>query len=175
MWHIRTGVFRRCSQLTPCLQLSCNPAALPPPPPPRTHPQYRDLPQLMTQVAREELTHMNEDIEACSIVYLPQLGFLLKVPSRDQRPELHVDGLEFMFTSEDASHYRSPRTRVLDVTLGDCHCDIIDRENEICDQLIQRVLRSGQELIDAVSTVPRLRTRIATLPGPRHPRPHFWV
>ena len=129
------------------------------------HAQYRDLPQLMTQVAREELTSMEDHIEACSIIYLPQLGFLLKVPATtpNQRPELRADGLEFMFTSEDAAHYRSPRTRVLDATLGDCHCDIIDRENETCDQLIQRVLRSAQELIDAVRSVPNAARTDRTL------------
>lgn len=36
-----------------------------------------------------------------------------------QNPEeLEVPGLQFMFASKDAAHYRSARTRVLDETLG---------------------------------------------------------
>jgi hypothetical protein len=50
---------------------------------------------LQTGIAREEMATF-PDIDECSVVYFPQLGYLLATPREDPSlPPPHIPGLEF--------------------------------------------------------------------------------
>ncbi|XP_035493224.2 mutS protein homolog 5 isoform X2 [Scophthalmus maximus] len=78
-----------------------------------------------------------------------QIGFLLSVPrlpSMVEREDFEIEGLEFMFLSEDRLHYRSQRTKELDNLLGDLHCDIRDMETAVMTQLQNTILERSSSL-----------------------------
>ncbi|XP_071511736.1 mutS protein homolog 5-like, partial [Diadema antillarum] len=108
---------------------------------------YSTLPNLMTQVAREELKKLSEEIEECSVIYVPQLGYLLAIPCTPRMLEandFNIPGLQFMFMSNNVVHYKSASTRVLDAKLGDTHCDITDHETQIMHRLQNDILPRSQ-------------------------------
>uniref|UniRef100_A0A3Q1IBI1 DNA mismatch repair proteins mutS family domain-containing protein n=1 Tax=Anabas testudineus TaxID=64144 RepID=A0A3Q1IBI1_ANATE len=85
------------------------------------------LSDFLTDVARRELEHLDARIPSCCVIYIPLIGFLLSVPrlpSMVEKEDFEIEGLDFMFLSEDRLHYRSQRTKELDDLLGDLHCDI---------------------------------------------------
>uniref|UniRef100_A0A3Q3EPH6 MutS homolog 5 n=1 Tax=Labrus bergylta TaxID=56723 RepID=A0A3Q3EPH6_9LABR len=85
------------------------------------------LSDFLTDVARRELEHLDSRIPSCCVIYIPLIGFLLSVPrlsSMVEKEDFEIEGLDFMFLSEDRLHYRSQRTKELDDLLGDLHCDI---------------------------------------------------
>ncbi|XP_077432327.1 mutS protein homolog 5 isoform X3 [Vanacampus margaritifer] len=78
-----------------------------------------------------------------------QIGFLLSIPrlpNMVEKDDFELQGLEFMFLSEDRLHYRSQRTKELDGLLGDLHCDIRDMETSIMTQLQNAVLERSAAL-----------------------------
>ncbi|XP_046326670.2 mutS protein homolog 5-like [Haliotis rufescens] len=104
---------------------------------------YNGLPDFMTKVAREELNRLSPDIVECNIIYLPQIGYLLAIPQTGnmKRPEEYeIEGLEFIFLSNEILHYRSASTRELDRLLGDTMCDITDHETSILHRLQYKIL-----------------------------------
>lgn len=42
---------------------------------------YTDLPDFMTAVAKKELADLAASVTTCNVVYLPQLGFFLRIPT----------------------------------------------------------------------------------------------
>uniref|UniRef100_A0A667XGR5 MutS homolog 5 n=1 Tax=Myripristis murdjan TaxID=586833 RepID=A0A667XGR5_9TELE len=85
------------------------------------------LPDFLTDVARRELENLDARIPSCCVIYIPLIGFLLSVPrlpSMVEKEDFEINGLDFMFLSEERLHYRSQRTKELDDLLGDLHCDI---------------------------------------------------
>ncbi|XP_077862967.1 mutS protein homolog 5-like [Saccoglossus kowalevskii] len=110
---------------------------------------YNGLPDFMTKVAKEELKKLSSDIKECNVIYLPQLGYLLAIPrTPDMKEEqhFHIDGLEFMFLSNNMVHYKSASTRELDAMLGDTQCEITDHETSIMHRLQDTVLEHSQVL-----------------------------
>ncbi|KAI7801218.1 mutS protein homolog 5 [Triplophysa rosa] len=105
------------------------------------------LPDFLTDVAHAELENLDPRFATCSVIYLPLIGFLLSVPRLPtmlDKQSYEIDGLDFVFLSEDRLHYRSARTKELDNMLGDLHCDIIDLEMAVMRDLQAAVLqRSG--------------------------------
>ncbi|GIX69921.1 hypothetical protein CEXT_58242 [Caerostris extrusa] len=60
---------------------------------------YNGLPDFMTQVAYQELQDLHPDIQQCSVIYLPQLGYLLAIPATDEMKETKnysIPNLRFM-------------------------------------------------------------------------------
>nr|XP_023658277.1 mutS protein homolog 5 [Paramormyrops kingsleyae] len=102
------------------------------------------LSDFLTQVARKELENLDSRIPSCSVIYIPLIGFLLSVPrlpSMIEKEDFQIEGLDFMFLSEERLHYRSERTKELDRMLGDLHCDIRDMETAVMTQLQATVLQ----------------------------------
>ncbi|KAL4646817.1 hypothetical protein GN956_G9558 [Arapaima gigas] len=102
------------------------------------------LSDFLTKVARKELDNLDSRIPSCSVIYIPLIGFLLSVPrlpSMVEKEDFQIEGLDFMFLSEDRLHYRSARTKELDNMLGDLHCDIRDMETAVMTQLQATVLQ----------------------------------
>ncbi|XP_026173036.1 mutS protein homolog 5 [Mastacembelus armatus] len=101
------------------------------------------LSSFLTDVARRELEHLDARIPSCCVIYIPLIGFLLSVPrlpSMVEKEDFEIEGLDFMFLSEDRLHYRSQRTKELDNLLGDLHCIIRDMETAVMTQLQNTVL-----------------------------------
>ncbi|XP_060225030.1 mutS protein homolog 5 isoform X3 [Meriones unguiculatus] len=85
------------------------------------------LPSFLTEVAQKELENLDSRIPSCSVIYIPLIGFLLSIPRLPfmvEASDFEIEGLDFMFLSEDKLHYRSTRTKELDALLGDLHCEI---------------------------------------------------
>nr|XP_033496436.1 mutS protein homolog 5 [Epinephelus lanceolatus] len=107
------------------------------------------LSDFLTDVARRELEHLDARIPSCCVIYIPLIGFLLSVPrlpSMVEKEDFEIEGLDFMFLSEDRLHYRSQRTKELDDLLGDLHCDIRDMETAVMTQLQNTVLERSASL-----------------------------
>ncbi|KXJ15947.1 MutS protein-like 5 [Exaiptasia diaphana] len=99
---------------------------------------YNGLPDFMTKVAREELNKLQASITECNVIYLPQLGYLLAIPrTADMKEEkdFEMDGLEFVFLSNNMVYYKSQSTKELDELLGDTQCEITDHETAIMHRL----------------------------------------
>ncbi|XP_068180642.1 mutS protein homolog 5 isoform X2 [Antennarius striatus] len=110
------------------------------------------LSDFLTDVARQELEHLDPRIPSCCVIYIPLIGFLLSVPrlpSMVAKEDFEMEGLEFMFLSEDRLHYRSKRTKKLDNILGDLHCDIRDMETGVMTQLQNTILKKSASLCKA--------------------------
>eukprot|EP00118_Oscarella_pearsei_P012511 m.92641 g.92641 ORF g.92641 m.92641 type:complete len:572 (+) comp36749_c0_seq10:12-1727(+) len=125
---------------------------------------YNGLPDLMTKVATEELTRLDSEIKECNVLYLPQLGYLLTIPCTSRMKDaedFHVDGLEFMFWSDNIAHYKSEKTKELDAALGDTQCEITDRETVIILKLQSTILEHTQILLDVVEYAADLDSLIA--------------
>ncbi|KAF7669713.1 hypothetical protein LDENG_00147140 [Lucifuga dentata] len=107
------------------------------------------LSDFLTDVARRELEHLDTRIPSCCVIYIPLIGFLLSVPrlpSMVEKEDFEIEGLDFMFLSEDRLHYRSQRTKELDDLLGDLHCDIRDMETTVMTQLQNTILERSASL-----------------------------
>ncbi|CAK6960667.1 mutS protein homolog 5 [Scomber scombrus] len=107
------------------------------------------LSDFLTDVARKELEHLDARIPSCCVIYIPLIGFLLSVPrlpSMVEKEDFEIEGLDFMFLSEDRLHYRSQRTKELDDLLGDLHCDIRDMETAVMTQLQNAILERSASL-----------------------------
>lgn len=112
---------------------------------------YNGLPDFMTKLAAEELERLSDDIQECNVIYLPQLGYLLAIPRLDYmqtEEDFEMPGLEFVFLSNNMLHYKSDRTRELDILLGDTQCEITDQETAIMHKLQNAILESYRTLIE---------------------------
>ncbi|KAJ8377936.1 hypothetical protein AAFF_G00249990 [Aldrovandia affinis] len=102
------------------------------------------LSDFLTDVARKELENLDSRIPSCCVIYIPLIGFLLSVsrlPCMVEKEDFDIEGLDFVFLSEERLHYRSERTKELDDMLGDLHCDIRDMETAVMTQLQATVLQ----------------------------------
>nr|XP_015805973.2 mutS protein homolog 5 isoform X1 [Nothobranchius furzeri]XP_054597170.1 mutS protein homolog 5 isoform X1 [Nothobranchius furzeri] len=117
------------------------------------------LSDFLTDVARRELESLDPQIPSCCVIYIPLIGFLLTVPrlpSMVEKEDFEMEGLEFMFLSEDRLHYRSQRTRELDNLLGDLHCDIRDMETAVMTQLQNTILERSPSLYQVLGLTAEL-------------------
>uniref|UniRef100_A0A7N5ZZ24 MutS protein homolog 5 n=1 Tax=Anabas testudineus TaxID=64144 RepID=A0A7N5ZZ24_ANATE len=117
------------------------------------------LSDFLTDVARRELEHLDARIPSCCVIYIPLIGFLLSVPrlpSMVEKEDFEIEGLDFMFLSEDRLHYRSQRTKELDDLLGDLHCDIRDMETAVMTQLQDTILKRSASLYKVLDLIAEL-------------------
>ncbi|XP_016070829.1 PREDICTED: mutS protein homolog 5 isoform X2 [Miniopterus natalensis] len=137
------------------------------------------LPSFLTEVARKELENLDSRIPSCSVIYIPLIGFLLSVPrlpSMVEASDFEIEGLDFMFLSEEKLHYRSTRTRELDTLLGDLHCDIRDQETLLMYQLQCQVLARAAVLTRVLDLASRLDVLLALASAARdysYSRPRY--
>ncbi|XP_059034861.1 mutS protein homolog 5 isoform X6 [Mustela lutreola] len=110
------------------------------------------LPSFLTEVARKELENLDSRIPSCSVIYIP------------------------LFLSEEKLHYRSARTKELDVLLGDLHCDIRDQETLLMYQLQCQVLARASVLTRVLDLASRLDVLLALASAARdygYSRPRY--
>ncbi|XP_037007304.2 mutS protein homolog 5 isoform X5 [Artibeus jamaicensis] len=137
------------------------------------------LPSFLTEVAWKELESLDSRIPSCSVIYIPLIGFLLSIPrlpSMVEASDFEIEGLDFMFLSEEKLHYRSARTKELDALLGDLHCDIRDRETLLMYQLQCQVLVRAAVLTRVLDLASRLDVLLALASAARdygYSRPRY--
>ncbi|XP_034380438.1 mutS protein homolog 5 isoform X4 [Arvicanthis niloticus] len=137
------------------------------------------LPSFLTEVAQKELENLDSRIPSCSVIYIPLIGFLLSIPRLPfmvEASDFEVEGLDFMFLSEDKLHYRSTRTKELDALLGDLHCEIRDQETLLMYQLQCQVLARASVLTRVLDLASRLDVLLALASAARdygYSRPHY--
>uniref|UniRef100_G3TGD4 MutS protein homolog 5 n=1 Tax=Loxodonta africana TaxID=9785 RepID=G3TGD4_LOXAF len=137
------------------------------------------LPSFLTEVARKELETLDSRIPSCSVIYIPLIGFLLSIPRLPfmvEASDFEIEGLDFMFLSEEKLHYRSARTKELDALLGDLHCEIRDQETLLMYQLQCQVLARAAVLTRVLDLASRLDVLLALASAARdygYSRPHY--
>ncbi|XP_061234254.1 mutS protein homolog 5 [Neopsephotus bourkii] len=122
------------------------------------------LSDFLTEVARKELEDLDNHIPSCCVIYIPLIGFLLSIPrlpNMVDKNDFEIEGLDFMFLSEDKLHYRSARTKELDSLLGDLHCEIRDQETLIMHQLQTKILEKSEVLNSVIEYTAHLDVLLA--------------
>ncbi|KAF4796266.1 MutS protein 5 [Turdus rufiventris] len=122
------------------------------------------LPDFLTEVAQKELEALGNHIPSCSVIYIPLIGFLLSIPrlpNMVDKTDFEIEGLDFMFLSEDKLHYRSARTKELDSLLGDLHCEVRDQETLIMHELQTRILEKSEVLNSVIEYTAQLDVLLA--------------
>ncbi|XP_032656671.1 mutS protein homolog 5 [Chelonoidis abingdonii] len=122
------------------------------------------LSDFLTEVARKELETLDNRIPSCCVIYIPLIGFLLSIPRLPtmlDKSDFEIEGLDFMFLSEDKLHYRSARTKELDSILGDLHCEIRDQETLIMHQMQTKILEKSAVLNSVIEYTAHLDVLLA--------------
>ncbi|XP_071405160.1 mutS protein homolog 5-like isoform X1 [Pithys albifrons albifrons] len=122
------------------------------------------LPDFLTGVAQQELECLDNDIPSCCVTYMPLIGFLLSIPRLPDmvnESDFIIEGLDFMFLSDDKLHYRSARTKELDSLLGDLYCEIRDQETLIMHQLQTKILEKSEVLNSVIEYTAHLDVLLA--------------
>ncbi|KAM3912213.1 mutS protein homolog 5 [Leptodactylus fuscus] len=126
--------------------------------------RLQGLPDFLTEVARKELQTLDTQIPSCNVVYIPLIGFLLSIkrlPFMKEKSDFAIEGLDFMFVSDDQLHYKSERTRELDNVLGDLICEKRDHEIVIMHQLQTLILERSLVLHEVIDYVGQLDALLA--------------
>ncbi|XP_077300745.1 mutS protein homolog 5-like [Arctopsyche grandis] len=113
------------------------------------------LHELMSTTAKFELERLPEYVGECTMVYLPNLGYLLGVKAwsdnlNDQ--EKSIPNLKFVFQNNDYIYYKSKGCDELDRCIGDTHPEILAHEMRIMMRLTQFILQH----LDSLSIVVKL-------------------
>ncbi|KAM6127090.1 mutS protein homolog 5 [Pterocles gutturalis] len=122
------------------------------------------LSDFLTEVARKELETLDNHIPSCCVIYIPLIGFLLSIPrlpTMVDKSDFEIEGLDFMFLSDNKLHYRSARTKELDSLLGDLHCEIRDQETLIMHQLQTKILEKSEVLNNVIEYTAHLDVLLA--------------
>ena len=127
---------------------------------------HNGLPDLLRLVAQEECDTLPAFIQVCTVCYLPQVGYLIAVPRarnlEDQGINFkQITGLDFVFESNGAMHYRNQRTRELDREVGDVQQELVRLESGLVAQLTEALLGRRNELDAAVGFAAALDCQLA--------------
>ncbi|KAI9573599.1 DNA mismatch repair protein MutS [Boletus coccyginus] len=126
---------------------------------------YRGIDSVLSKVAEQISQTVPEDYaESLNVVYFPQLGFLITVPMREEwETETGIkvlDGWSFqvnaVLTRRFHVYFKSKEMQDMDDHIGDLHPAIVDREIEIVQELLDKVLRYGPAMEDASSVCAEL-------------------
>ncbi|KAG2361520.1 DNA mismatch repair protein MutS [Suillus spraguei] len=106
---------------------------------------YAGLDTVLCKVAEQICQKIPVDYTASlNVVYFPQLGFLICVPMQEEwRSEEGIkvlDGWSFQFSSDAHVYFKSEEMHDMDTHIGDLHPSIVDREIEIVQELLERIL-----------------------------------
>ena len=119
----------------------------------RTH---DGLPDLLTKVVREEMVHLPAFVSHATMVYVPQIGYLLAVQpwrpiEEDEDGEevfSSLEGLQFMFCADGIPHYKTEICSQLDETLGDTATLISEHENAIMLSMASYVAENAEAVLN---------------------------
>lgn len=106
----------------------------------------------MALVAREEMDSLPGYIQRCSVVYIPEVGYLLDIllwRADLTIDEMEIEGFEFKFKTTESAYYKTPRTKELDSILGDCSIAILQLETGVMIYLTEEILKFSKILLRA--------------------------
>ncbi|OCB88935.1 hypothetical protein A7U60_g3890 [Sanghuangporus baumii] len=114
---------------------------------------YNGLDSVLSRVA----TQISETVPAdytssLNVVYFPQLGFLICTPMKEGWVNSSVDvfeGWSFQFSSETHVYFKSSEMHDMDRHIGDLHPSIVDREIEIIQTLLEKILQFADPISQA--------------------------
>ncbi|KAI6129695.1 muts domain V-domain-containing protein [Pisolithus croceorrhizus] len=79
-----------------------------------------------------------------NVVYFPQLGFLITVPMLEEWASdagiKVLEGWSFQFSSESHVYFKSKEMHDMDHHIGDLHSAIVDREIELVQELLEKIM-----------------------------------
>lgn len=104
--------------------------------------KYKSLPQIMETVAEMELLHLPDEIKSCSLIYLPEIGYLLGIPKWKpnlKEEDLILPNMEFKFLLNNVVHYKTARCEEMDEVIGDSHLIVLKHETEIMYQIVDYI------------------------------------
>ncbi|CAE6386833.1 unnamed protein product [Rhizoctonia solani] len=117
---------------------------------------YNGLDDLLVHVARQVSQNMPEGYTSeLNVLYFPQLGYLIRIPTPSgwttNKDFEQISEWNFQFESEKNLYYKSQQMLAedLDMHVGDIHSYIADREIEIMEETLGRVLKYDKAIITA--------------------------
>lgn len=108
-----------------------------------------------------------------TVVFLPQIGFLICMPKDPETRRAIWEGgpgddvWERIFTTEENVYYKDYRMQEMDEKIGDLHGAICDKEIEIVHELAQRVLEYEDMLCTVSDVCGELDALLALAQGAR--------
>lgn len=122
---------------------------------------YHGIDDVLSRVA-EQICHTVPPDYATSlnVVYFPQLGFLICIPMLEQwknNEEItEIEGWSFQFSSDAHVYFKSKEMHDMDTHIGDLHSAIVDREIEIVQVLLEKILPHYDIMVKACDTCAEL-------------------
>ncbi|KLO15985.1 hypothetical protein SCHPADRAFT_238288 [Schizopora paradoxa] len=115
---------------------------------------YHGIDGVLSHVAEQICETVPSDYtDSLNVVYFPQLGFLICVPMQDKwRTESGIDVLDgwvFQFSSESHVYFKTEQMTDMDHHIGDLHSNIVDREIEIVQALLEKILEFDEAIAEA--------------------------
>ncbi|OAF69155.1 hypothetical protein A3Q56_03098 [Intoshia linei] len=104
---------------------------------------YKDLPNFLYRVANFELKRLKNYADEATIVYIPQMGYILAIKQKsatDNEKLNRCEDLDLMFMFDGIMHFRTKSTKKLDEILGDTICQIQEIEIKIINKLQNTIL-----------------------------------
>ncbi|TGZ76787.1 hypothetical protein EX30DRAFT_336190 [Ascodesmis nigricans] len=138
---------------------------------------YEGMEAMLSEVAREVALTLPEEVRSqLNVLYFPQIGYLIVMPSvasdgtetlvtegsmEEVRPAWVSEDWEFQFFTGACWYYKNPQMRELDEYFGDMYGNICDREIEIVHELQVRVLESEKLLMECAHLTAELDCLVA--------------
>ncbi|KAL1518771.1 hypothetical protein AB1Y20_003055 [Prymnesium parvum] len=127
---------------------------------------YLQLPALLQDIAEYERSRLisfekvhriqRSSVDELTICYVPQLGFMLKLPNVSAAPIWSDVDLDLQFENEGECYCKTNKVRELDASIGDISTHISDVESHIVRLLEVELLRSLPALREAQQTLAEL-------------------
>ena len=113
---------------------------------------HNGLPDLLHELATEEVENLPECMRSCTMLYVPQIGYMLAIQPWLNMPtnaeDFHFPDLKFMFIANNVPHFKSQRCLELDESMGDTATNICDHETSIMIALSAHILKQSALLTD---------------------------
>ncbi|KDE06931.1 hypothetical protein MVLG_02818 [Microbotryum lychnidis-dioicae p1A1 Lamole] len=121
---------------------------------------YNGLSSLLSKIAqRISLDIDSSFVQTLSVVYFPQLGYLIVVPYTEeviQAENYGPVGWSFQFVTEDYAYFKSNECYDLDRHIGDIHSNIVDKEIQIAQDLLTQLREHETTIIATAETLTEL-------------------
>uniref|UniRef100_A0A1B6CQJ5 DNA mismatch repair proteins mutS family domain-containing protein n=1 Tax=Clastoptera arizonana TaxID=38151 RepID=A0A1B6CQJ5_9HEMI len=126
---------------------------------------HSNIPIMMSSVAELELTNLPEYIKYISMVYIPEIGYMVSIPYWDmnltEEDLRKVPGLDFKFHANKVAYFKSARCYELDKNPGDLKVDMMEMESKIILQLIQYIQQNMEYLVKLINLLAELDCLLA--------------
>lgn len=112
---------------------------------------HNGLSDLLQKIAVEEIENLPDFMTQCVMVYVPQIGYLLAVQPWNENwqkdvAENEFPNLQFMFSANGVPHFKTPRCKDLDETVGDTATMISEQETTMMFSLTKFILGNSDKV-----------------------------